>query len=107
MAIRMLTPLLWAVLGIGGGPIFQIIAVENLGLSAAALGITFGCCVVSLPFQVLAARMPLQWARRNVQWFLAMAALQTWILATLVAIGATGALAIMALVVTVTAEISR
>jgi len=102
----MLTPLLWAVLGIDGGPIFQILAVENLGLSAAALGIAFGCGVVSLPFQVLAARMPLQRARRNVQWFLVIAAIQAWLLATLVAIGATGTLAVVALVVTVTAEIA-
>ena len=105
-SVRLLTPLLWAVLGIDGGPIFQILAVENLGLSAAALGIAFGCGVVSLPFQVLAARMPLQRARRNVQWFLVIAAIQAWLLATLVAIGATGTLAVVALVVTVTAEIT-
>jgi hypothetical protein len=106
VSIRMLTPLLWAVLGIDGGPIFQILAVENLGLSAAAIGIAFGFGVVSLPFQVLAARMPFMWARRNVQWFFMIAALQACLLAVLVVSGAAGPPAVVALVVTVTAEVT-
>lgn len=98
--------MLGAALGIDGGPIFQIIAVENLGLSAAAIGVAFGFGVVSLPFQLLAARLPLRRARRNVQWFLLLAALQAWVLAALVALDATGGTAMVALAVTVAAEVA-
>lgn len=99
-------PLVGASLGIDGGPIFQILAVENLGLSAAAIGLAFGLGVVSLPIQLYASRLPIERARSNVQIFLVLAALQAWVLAVLVGIGATGGLAAVALGVTVTAEIS-
>jgi len=99
-------PLVGASLGIDGGPIFQILAVENLGLSAAAIGLAFGLGVVSLPIQLYASRLPIERARSNVQIFLVLAALQAWVLAVLVGIGATGGLATVALGVTVTAEIS-
>jgi len=99
-------PLVGASLGVDGGPIFQILAVENLGLSATAIGIAFGLGVVSLPIQLYASRIPIERARRNVQIFLAIAALQAWLLALLVGIGATGGLAAVALGVTITAEIS-
>ena len=77
-------------LGIDGGPIFQILAVENLGLSAAAIGLAFGFGVVSLPIQLYASRFPIERAWRNVQISLVLAALQAWVLAVLVGIGATG-----------------
>lgn len=102
----LLMPFVGASLGIDGGPIFQILAVENLGLSANAIGLAFGLGVASLPLQLYAARLPIERARRNVQVFLAIAAAQAWVLAILVAIGATGGLASMALGVTVTAEIA-
>lgn len=98
-------PALAAALGIDGGAIFQILAVENLGLSPAAIGIAFGIGLVSLPLQLWAARMPLRFARRNVQIFFVVAAIQCVVLAWLVAIGATGGITATALVVTVTAEI--
>jgi hypothetical protein len=101
-----LGPLAGASLGVDGGPIFQILAIENLGLSATAIGIAFGLGVVSLPIQIYAARIPIERARRNVQIFLAIAALQAWLLALLVGIGATGGFATIALGVTITAEIS-
>jgi hypothetical protein len=101
-----LGPLAGASLGVDGGPIFQILAIENLGLSATAIGIAFGLGVVSLPIQIYAARIPIERARRNVQIFLAIAALQAWLLALLVGIGATGGFAAIALGVTITAEIS-
>jgi hypothetical protein len=50
--------------------------------------------------------MPLRRARRNVQGFLLIAAVQSWVLAALVALGATGGRAIAALAVTVTAEVA-
>ena len=101
-----LAPLVGASLGVDGGPIFQILAVENLGLSAAAIGIAFGFGVVSVPIQLYASRLPIERARRNVQIFLAIAALQAWVLALLVGLGATGGFATVALGVTITAEIS-
>ena len=101
-----LTPLVGASLGVDGGPIFQILAIENLGLSATAIGIAFGLGVASLPIQLYASRIPIERARRNVQIFLALAALQAWLLALLVGIGATGGFAAIALGVTITAEIS-
>lgn len=104
--VTLLTPMLGAALGIDGGAIFQIIAVENLGLGAAAIGIAFGFGVVSLPVQILAARFPLHRARRNVQWFLLIAALQSWLLAVLVTLEATGGIAMVALGVTVAAEVA-
>lgn len=79
-------PLVGASLGIDGGPIFQILAVENLGLSAAAIGVAFGLGVVSLPIQLYASRLPIERARRNVQISLVLAALQAWVLAVLVEI---------------------
>jgi hypothetical protein len=100
-----LVPLLGASLGIDGGPIFQILAVENLGLSAAAIGLAFGFGVISLPIQLWAARLPIELARRNVQIFLVVAAVQAWVLAALGGFGFTGRWAAIALGVTITAEI--
>lgn len=104
--VTLLKPTLCATVGIDGGPIFQILAVENLGISAAALGLAFGFGVVSLPFQIAAARVSLRRARPNLQWFLIVTAIQAWILAALVAADATGDVATIALVVTVTAELA-
>lgn len=104
--LALLKPALAAALGIDGGPLFQILAVEDLGLSAAAIGTAFGLGLLSLPVQVWAARLPLHRARRNLQLFLVLAAAQALILAGLIMIGATGGLAATALVITVTAEIS-
>jgi hypothetical protein len=50
--------------------------------------------------------MPLWRARRNLQTYLVIAALQAWILAGLVATGSTGGITVIALGITVTAEIS-
>jgi len=71
-----------------------------------AIGIAFGLGVVSLPVQLYASRIPIERARRNVQIFLAIAALQAWLLAFLVGTGATGGFAVVALGVTITAEIA-
>lgn len=104
--MTLLMPVLAATVGLDGGPIFQIVAVENLRLSPTALGIAFGLGVVSLPFQLAAARIPLRHARHNVQAFLILTAVQAWILAVLVAVDATSGLAEIALGVTVTAELA-
>lgn len=101
-----LLPTLAAAVGLDGGPIFQIFAVENLDLTPQQLGIAFGVGVVSLPIQILAARIPLRRVRPNAQLFFVTLAIQCLILAALIAAGATGAMALIALAVTVLAEIS-
>lgn len=104
--VALTKPALAAALGIDGGAIFQILAVEDLGLSPAAIGTAFGLGLLSLPMQLWAGRMPLRLARRNLQIFLVLAAIQGALLAWLLAVGATGGLAATALVVTVTAEVA-
>ena len=104
--VTLFMPLFCAVLGIDGGPIFQIFAIEDLELSPTAIGVAFGLGIVSVPIQLYAARIPLHRARRNTQLFLIIAAVQAWILALLIAFEVTGPLASTALVVTVTAEIA-
>ena len=102
----LLKPLLCAALGIDGGPLFQILAVEDLGLSPTAIGTAFALGLLSLPAQVWATRLPLHRARRHLQLFLAVTAAQALFLAWLLGIGATGRLAATALAVTVTAEVA-
>lgn len=104
--VALTKPALAAALGIDGGAIFQILAVENLGLPPAAIGTAFGLGLLSLPLQLWAGRIPLRLARRNVQIFLVVAAIQSAFLAWLLAAGATDGLAETALVVTVTAEVA-
>jgi hypothetical protein len=102
----LLKPVLASALGIDGGALFQIIAVENLRLSPVVIGTAFGLGLLSLPIQLWAAREPLHRARRNLQLFLSIAAMQATILVGLLAIDATGGVAAVALVVAVTAEIN-
>lgn len=103
----LLMPTLTAAVGIDGGAVFQIAAVENLGLDARVVGIAFGLGVLSVPVQLLAARMPLWRARRNIQLFLGITAVQCAVLALLLATAGPGdRIAVVALVVTVLAEIS-
>lgn len=104
--ITVFLPLVGASLGIDGGPIFQILAIENLELSPTAIGIAFGFGVISLPVQLYASRIPLHRARRNTQLFLLIAAAQAWVLALLVALGVTGPFASIALAITVIAEVA-
>jgi hypothetical protein len=102
----LLKPVLCAALGIDGGSLFQILAVEDLGLSPAVIGTAFAFGLLSLPVQVWAARLPLRRARHHLQLFLAVSAAQALFLAWLLGIGATGGLAATALAVTVTAEVA-
>ncbi len=104
--VTLFLPLFGASLGVDGGPIFQIFAIENLELSPTVIGIAFGFGVVSVPIQLYASRIPLHRARRNAQLFLLIAAVQAWVLALLVGFGVTGPLASTALAITVTAEIA-
>jgi hypothetical protein len=103
----MTMPTLSSALGIDGGAIFQIVAVESLGLGPRAIGIAFGMGTLSIPVQLAAARLPLWRARRNLQIYLTLAAVQCGVLATLVALDVAGeTIAMVALGVTVVAEIN-
>jgi hypothetical protein len=94
-------------LGVDGGVIFQILAVEKLGLSPAAIGSALGLGVVSLPLQMWAAGLSLSVAPRNLRLFLAFVATGCWALAAILAIADPGdTVAGAALVVTVLAEIA-
>ncbi len=104
--VTLIKPGLAAALGIDGGVIFQILAVENLRLSPVAIGTAFGLGLLSIPLQLWAGRMLIRFARRNVQIFLVLAAIQSAVLALLLAFEAAGGLAATALVVTVTAEVA-
>lgn len=105
--VAVLLPTVTSGLGIDGGAIFQIVAARNLGLSARAMGIAFGLGIVSVPVQLMAARLPLGRARSNLQLFLVVAAVQCAVLGVLVATLDPGdRLAVIALAVTVLAEIT-
>ena len=106
LPVMFAVPMLGVSLGVDGGPIFQILAIENLGISAAALGTAFGLGILSLPLQIWAARLPVWVARRNLQRFLVAVAVQALVVAGLVGAGATGTAASLALGITVLAEIS-
>lgn len=106
LAIAVAMPALKSVLGIDGGAIFQIIAAEELGLDATAIVTAFAMGVLSVPGQLLAARLPLWRARRHLQIFVVTVAVQCAVLAALVGIRAVDErLAVVALGVTVVAEI--
>jgi len=107
IAVALTMPALKSAVGVDGGAIFQILATEDLGIDPRAIGIAFAMGVVSVPIQLLAARLPLWRARRQLQIFLALAAIQCWVLALLVAFNVAGEqVALVALGVTVVAEIS-
>lgn len=107
VAIVMTMPTLSSALGIDGGAIFQIVAVESLGLDPRAIGIAFGMGTLSIPVQLAAARLPLWRARRNLQLYLGLAGIGCGVLATLVAMDVAGeTVATVALGVTVLAEIN-
>ncbi len=65
VAIAVVTPVLGASLGLNGGAIFQIVALENLGLNAEQIGLAIGLGALSIPFQIWASRIPLRLARRH------------------------------------------
>ncbi|MDQ1295348.1 MAG: hypothetical protein QG608_3233 [Actinomycetota bacterium] len=106
-AVALTMPTLGSALGLDGGAIFQITAVEDLGLDPRTIGLAFALGVLSVPGQILAARLPLWRAGRNLQLFFLIAALECTVLALLVGLDVVGGgFALIALGVTVTAEIN-
>ena len=106
LPVILTVPLLATAVGIDGSSMFQILATENLHLSPRVIGLAFGLGVASIPFQLMAARIPLWSARRNLRLFIMIMVGLTMAVAALVAVEATGAPAALALVITVVAEIA-
>ncbi len=106
LPVILTVPLMATAVGIDGSSMFQILATQNLQLSPRVIGIAFGLGVLSIPFQLLAARIPLWRARRNLRLFLVVMAALTVALAALVFAEVTGTPAYLALLITVVAEIA-
>ncbi len=106
LGVAVTVPTLGSTLGIDGGAIFQILAVQELGLGPAAIGVGLALSAASIPFQLAAARMPLARAVPNIRLFLAGFAAQILVVAALVAFAEPGGVwAHGALAVAVVAEI--
>lgn len=85
VALVVLSPLLGGPLAVNGSAVFQIIAIEELGLSSRQVGLAIGLGALSIPFQVMATRVPLQLAHRNLRLYLvamsAMCLVMAWLVA--------------------------
>lgn len=100
-------PTLGSALGLDGGALFQIAAVEDLGLAPSTIGFAFLLGLLSLPVQVAAARFPLWQARRNLRLFLFITALQCFAMAALVVFNVIDTnVAFLALGITILAEVN-
>ena len=84
VAIAVVTPVVSAALGLNGGAIFQIVALENLGLNAEQIGLAVGLGAVSIPFQIWASRIPLRLARRHLTLYIATTSMLCLLLAWLI-----------------------
>lgn len=102
-----ISPLLAVSVGVDGGDIFQILAVETLDLDPRAVGTALLLGALSIPVQVLAARIPLSRARHNIRLFLAFQGTMALITALLILTAPPGSrIAGLVLVVAVLAEIA-
>jgi hypothetical protein len=107
MLAALALPTLKSALGVDGGAMFQILAVENLGASPAAIGTALGLGVLSVPVQLWAARLSITVSRRNLLAFFGMIAAAAVLLATLALLAGTETVvAVVGLGVTVVAEIA-
>jgi hypothetical protein len=104
--VTLLVPFAASSLGVDGGAIFTIVALDDLGFSSTTIGIAFGLGVVSIPVQLAAARIPLRRAERSLRQFLLVSAVLLAVFAVVTAAGADSPIVWIALVVTVLAEIA-
>ena len=110
MLAALTLPTLKSALGVDGGAMFQILAVENLGASPAAIGTALGLGVLSVPVQLWAARMSITVSRRNLLSFFGTVAGAAALLATMAALAGPGTgrsvIVVLGLGVTVVAELA-
>lgn len=110
MLAALALPTLKSALGVDGGAMFQILAVEDLGASPVAIGTALGLGVLSVPVQLWAARMSIRVSRRNLLAFFGTMAVAAVLLATLALLAGTETsrtvVAVVGLGVTVVAEIA-
>jgi hypothetical protein len=107
VAVALSLPTIGCALGINGGDLFQMVAVEDLGLDARVVGIGLGFGVLSVPVQLWAARLGLARVRQRLVWFLLIDAVLCWALALVVVVARPGGgVATAALGLAVLAEVS-
>ena len=100
-------PLIAVSVGVDGGDIFQILAVETLELDPRAVGTALLLGALSIPVQVMAARIPLARARHNIRLFLGIQGALALTTALLILAAPPGSwIAGLVLVVAVLAEIA-
>ena len=105
--LGVVAPLAAVSVGVDGGDIFQILAVEDLELDPRAVGIALGLGTLSVPIQIWAVRIPLTNARHNLRWFLLSLGVMAIATGLLVAFAPPGSLiAGLALVIAILAEIA-
>ncbi len=84
LAFVAVLPLLGGVIGVDGGPVFQIIASQTLGLDAREVGLAVGLGALSIPVQVWAGRIPLRLAHRNLRLFVWSMAIMCLVFAAMI-----------------------
>ncbi len=107
LAFVVLLPLLGAPLAVNGSAVFQIIAIEELGLSSRQVGLAVGLGAISIPFQIWATRIPLQNAHRNLRVFVLTMSVMCLIMAGLITgAGSTTFVVTCVIVIAVLAELA-
>ena len=107
LALGAIAPVTALAVGVDGGAVFQILAIEELELDPRSVGIALGLGTLSIPLQLWAVRIPLERARRNLRLHMVTLGVMSLITAALVWSAAPGSLvAALALVIAVLAEIS-
>ncbi len=105
--IKALTPVVGFSLGVDGGEVFQIIAVDTLLIGPGAIGTALGLGTLSVPLQVWAARIPLHRARHNIRLFIWSMGVMALVAAMVVWLAEPGSLvAQIVLPMTILAELS-
>lgn len=106
-AFVVLIPLLGAPLAVNGSAVFQIIAIEELGLTSRQVGLAVGLGAVSIPFQIWATRIPLRFAHRNLRLFVLIMSVMCLIMAWLMTgSGSTTFVVTFVVVIAVLAELA-
>jgi len=106
-AFVVLLPLLGVPLAVNGAAVFQIIAIEELGLTSRQVGLAVGLGAISIPFQVWAIRVPLRLAHRNLRIYVAIMAAMCLAMAWLVTgPGSTTFVVVSVMVIAVLAELA-